>query len=323
VLFSLHLKATMMKVSDPILFGHAVRVFSRGSSRGTGTLLRARAWTRTTGSPIWRPALRSCPRRSGRPSRPTSRPPYGGAGPGHGGLGKGITNLHVPSDIIIDASMPPMIRDGGSDVEPAGELQDCKAVIPDSSYAGIYDAVIRDCQAHGALDPATMGASPTWGLMAQKAEEYGSHDKTFEIPAPGTVRVVDADGRTLLEHEVEAGDIWRACQTKDVAIRDWVKLAVTRARATSAPAVFWLDRDRAHDAELIREGGDVPPGARHRGARAPHPLARGGHGPPWSGSGGARTRSPSRGTCSGTTSPTSSPSWRSEPAPACSPSCRC
>jgi isocitrate dehydrogenase len=166
---------------------------------------------------------------------------------------RGITNLHVPSDIIIDASMPPMIRDSGRLWNADGELQDCKAVIPDSSYAGIYDAAVRDCQAHGQLDPSTMGSVSNVGLMAQKAEEYGSHDKTFLAPADGIVRVVDGDGNTLLEHAVEAGDIWRACQSKDVAIRDWVKLAVARARATGAPAVFWLDRSRAHDAELIRK----------------------------------------------------------------------
>jgi isocitrate dehydrogenase len=166
---------------------------------------------------------------------------------------RGITNLHVPSDIIIDASMPPMIRDSGRMWNTEGELQDCKATIPDSSYAGIYDAMVRDCQAHGQFNPSTMGSVPNVGLMAQKAEEYGSHDKTFEIPADGTVRVVDADGRTLLEHAVEEGDIWRACQAKDAPIRDWVKLAVRRARATGAPAVFWLDRTRAHDAELIRK----------------------------------------------------------------------
>jgi isocitrate dehydrogenase len=166
---------------------------------------------------------------------------------------KGITNLHVPSYIIIDASMPPMIRDSGRMWNPDGELQDCMATIPDSSYAGIYDAMVRDCQAHGQFDPSTMGSVPNVGLMAQKAEEYGSHDKTFQIPSDGVARVVDADGAVLLEHQVEEGDIWRACQAKDAPIRDWVKLAVTRARATGAPAVFWLDETRAHDAELIRK----------------------------------------------------------------------
>jgi isocitrate dehydrogenase len=166
---------------------------------------------------------------------------------------KGITNLHVPSDIIIDASMPPLIRDSGRMWNAEGKLQDCKAVIPDSSYAGIYDAVVRDCQKHGQFDPSTMGSVPNVGLMAQKAEEYGSHDKTFAIAADGVVRIVDAAGETLLEHAVEKGDIWRACQTKDAPVRDWVSLAVRRARATGAPAIFWLDRTRAHDAELIRK----------------------------------------------------------------------
>jgi isocitrate dehydrogenase len=164
---------------------------------------------------------------------------------------KGITNLHVPSDIIIDASMPPMIRDSGGMWNPDGELQDCKAVIPDSSYAGVYQVVIEDCQKNGAYDPATMGTVPNVGLMAQKAEEYGSHDKTFEIPSDGTVRVIDASGNVLMEHTVDEGDILRACQVKDEPIRDWVKLAVTRARATGWPAIFWLDADRAHDAQLI------------------------------------------------------------------------
>jgi isocitrate dehydrogenase len=164
---------------------------------------------------------------------------------------RGITNLHVPSDIIIDASMPPMIRDSGRMWNADGELQDCKAVIPDSSYAGIYDVVVRDCQAHGQFDPTTMGSVSNVGLMAQKAEEYGSHDKTFEVPADGVVRVVDGDGNVVLEQEVEEGDIWRACQAKDEPIRDWVGLAVRRARAAGVPAVFWLDEDRAHDAVLI------------------------------------------------------------------------
>ena len=164
---------------------------------------------------------------------------------------KGITNLHVPSDVIVDASMPAMIRTSGHMWGPDGQEADTLAVIPDSSYAGIYQAVIDDCREHGAYDPATMGSVPNVGLMAQAAEEYGSHDKTFEIPAPGTVRVVNAAGDTLLEHEVNAGDIWRACQTKDVPIRNWVELAVTRARATGDPAVFWLDETRAHDANLI------------------------------------------------------------------------
>ena len=164
---------------------------------------------------------------------------------------RGITNLHVPSDVIIDASMPAMIRTSGCMWNAAGEMQETTALIPDSSYAGVYEAVIEFCKEHGAFDPVTMGSVPNVGLMAQKAEEYGSHDKTFEIAAPGTVRIVDAAGEVLLQHEVEAGDIWRACQAKDAPIRDWVALAVNRARASGAPAVFWLDADRAHDAQLI------------------------------------------------------------------------
>jgi isocitrate dehydrogenase len=166
---------------------------------------------------------------------------------------RGITNLHVPSDVIVDASMPAMIRDSGKMWNAAGERQDTKAVIPDHSYSGVYQAVIDFCRAHGALDPTTMGSVPNVGLMAQAAEEYGSHDKTFEMDRAGTVQVVDGSGTVLLEHPVEAGDIWRACQTKDAPVRDWVKLAVSRARATGAPAVFWLDRSRAHDAELLKK----------------------------------------------------------------------
>jgi len=166
---------------------------------------------------------------------------------------KGITNLHVPSDVIIDASMPPMIRDGGQMWNANDELQDVKAVIPDSTYAGIFAATVEDCQANGKLDPATMGSVPNVGLMAQKAEEYGSHDKTFEAESAGTIRIVDAAGATLLSHDVEIGDIWRACQTKDEPIKDWVKLAVRRARATGSPAIFWLDSSRGHDAEVIKK----------------------------------------------------------------------
>ncbi len=254
ILFSLHLKATMMKVSDPILFGHTVRVFFQelfeqhgdtldrlgvDPNNGVGDLV-----TRVDGLPEEeREAIHSLIHKAYEEGPDLAMVDSS----------RGITNLHVPSDIIIDASMPPMIRDGGRMWNANDELQDCKAVIPDSSYAGIYQAVIEDCQTHGRLDPTTMGTVPNVGLMAQKAEEYGSHDKTFEIHAPGVVRIVDGEGKTLLEHPVGSGDIWRACQTKDIAIRDWVKLAVTRARATGAPAIFWLDEDRAHDAELIRK----------------------------------------------------------------------
>src|SRR6185436_15046383 len=166
---------------------------------------------------------------------------------------KGITNLHVPSDTIIDASMPAMIRSSGQMWNKDGMLQDTKAVIPDRSYAGVYQETIEFCKAHGAFNPKTMGTVPNIGLMAQAAEEYGSHDKTFEIPAAGTVRVIDSNGNTLLEHNVEKGDIWRMCQTRDAAVQDWIKLAVSRARATGSPAIFWLDHMRPHDAELIRK----------------------------------------------------------------------
>ena len=182
---------------------------------------------------------------------------------------RGITNLHVPSDVIVDASMPAMIRTSGHMWGPDGEEADTLAVIPDSSYAGIYQVVLDDCRANGAYDPATMGSVPNVGLMAQAAEEYGSHDKTFEVPATGTVRVVDDNGTVVLETAVSEGDIWRMCQTKDVPIRDWVKLAVTRARATGAPAVFWLDEGRAHDANLIAKVNGLPRRARHRRAGPP------------------------------------------------------
>mgnify|MGYP002623758661 CR=1 FL=1 len=253
VLFSLHMKATMMKVSDPIIFGHAVRAFFSDVFDRHGATLERLGVEVNNGFGDVLAKISTLPD----PERLAVEADVAAAyddGPDIAMVDsdRGITNLHVPSDVIIDASMPPMIRDGGRMWNADGELQDTKAVIPDSSYAGIYDAVVRDCQAHGAFDPATMGTVPNVGLMAQKAEEYGSHDKTFEIEAPGTVRVVAGDD-VLLEHEVEEGDIWRACQTKDAAVRDWVGLAVRRARATGAPAVFWLDRGRAHDAELIRK----------------------------------------------------------------------
>jgi len=254
VLFSLHMKATMMKVSDPIIFGHCVRVFFADVFEKHGPFLEEIGADPNNGLGDVFSKLHQLPDDRRAAIEAGIQAAYA-EGPAIAMVDsdRGITNLHVPSDVIIDASMPPMIRDSGRMWNADGKLQDCKAVIPDSSYAGIYDAVVRDCQAHGQFDPPTMGSVPNVGLMAQKAEEYGSHDKTFEMPEAGTVRIVDGDGRTLLEHHVEAGDIWRACQTKDAAIRDWVKLAVARARATGAPAVFWLDRARAHDAELIRK----------------------------------------------------------------------
>jgi isocitrate dehydrogenase len=254
VLFSLHLKATMMKVSDPIMFGHCVRVFFHDVFAKHADTFRELGVDPNNGLGDVVAKIAELPEEKRVEIEADIRKALD-EGPDLAMVDsdRGITNLHVPSDIIIDASMPPMIRDSGRMWNAQGNLQDCKAVIPDSSYAGVYDAVVRDCQAHGQLDPSTMGSVPNVGLMAQKAEEYGSHDKTFEIPADGVVRVVDAGGNTLLEHDVEAGDIWRACQAKDAPIRDWVKLAVARARASGAPAVFWLDRDRAHDAELIRK----------------------------------------------------------------------
>jgi isocitrate dehydrogenase len=252
VLFSIHLKATMMKVSDPIIFGHVVRAFLPEVFAEYGEQLAAAGLSPNDG--------------------------LGGILSGIEGLDegeeikaaiqrgldegprlamvdsdRGITNLHVPSDVIVDASMPAMIRTSGHMWGPDGKEADTLAVIPDSSYAGIYQVVLDDCRANGAFDPSTMGSVPNVGLMARAAEEYGSHDKTFEVPTTGTVRVVDEAGDVLLEHVVSVGDVWRMCQTKDVPIRDWVKLAVTRARATGAPAIFWLDADRAHDANLIEK----------------------------------------------------------------------
>src|SRR5437867_4477821 len=254
VLFSIHLQATMMKVSDPKIFGHAVSVFFKDvfdkheavfqklgvdPDNGLGDLYAKiktlpddqRAAIEADIQAVYkkRPALAMV------------------------NSNKGITNLHVPSDVIVDASMPPVIRDSGKMWGPDGKLQDTKAVIPDSSYAPVYQEVIDFCKKHGAFDPRTMGSVPNVGLMAQAAEEYGSHDKTFKSPGNGTMRVVAASGKTLLEHTVEDGDIWRMCQVKDAAIQDWVKLAVNRAKATGVPAVFWLDKNRAHDAELIKK----------------------------------------------------------------------
>ncbi len=254
VLLSLHLKATMMKVSDPIIFGHAVEVyFADVFERHRDALERAGA-DPNNGLAAVLSAVAELPA----DEREAIEADIAAAmetGPDLAMVDsdRGITNLHVPSDVIVDASMPAMIRTSGHMWNAAGDEQDTLAVIPDSSYAGVYQVVIDDCREHGAFDPTTMGTVPNVGLMAQKAEEYGSHDKTFEIAADGAVRVVDDDGATVFEQRVSAGDVWRMCTVKDIAVRDWVKLAVTRARATGAPAVFWLDRDRAHDAELIRK----------------------------------------------------------------------
>lgn len=254
VLFSLHMKATMMKVSDPIIFGHAVKVFFApvfeqygeklaeigvNVNNGLGNLLanlaKLDAPTRANVEKAIQAAYDNAPDLAMVDSD------------------KGITNLHVPSDVIVDASMPAMIRNSGQMWNKNGQAQDTKAVIPDSSYAGIYSATIDFCRENGAFDPTTMGTVPNVGLMAQKAEEYGSHDKTFEIQADGKVEIIDDNGRVLTSHQVEAGDIWRACQTKDAPVKDWVQLAVNRARLSDTPAIFWLDKNRPHDAELIKK----------------------------------------------------------------------
>ncbi|MEP9361861.1 NADP-dependent isocitrate dehydrogenase [Nocardioides sp. CN2-186] len=250
VLFSAHLKATMMKVSDPIIFGHVVQAFFPTLFEQYGEQLAAAGISPNDGLGALLNAVGNLPEGDAIKAAITAGFADGPA-VAMVDSDKGITNLHVPSDVIIDASMPAMIRTSGHMWGPDGEEADTLAVIPDSSYAGVYQTVIDDCRAHGAFDPSTMGSVPNVGLMAQAAEEYGSHDKTFEIPAAGTVQVVNAAGDVLIEHAVQPGDIWRACQTKDAPIRDWVKLAVTRARASSTPAVFWLDEARAHDANLI------------------------------------------------------------------------
>ncbi len=256
VLFSLHMKATMMKVSDPIIFGHAVQVFFKDLIAKHADILDSLAVDFTNGFGDLISKIDSLPDNQKSEILADIEATYA-AQPDLAMVDsdKGITNLHVPSDVIIDASMPAMIRTSGQMWNAKGQQQDTLAVIPDSSYAGVYQATIDFCRENGAFDPTTMGTVPNVGLMAQKAEEYGSHDKTFEIPCDGTVRVIDASGNTLLEHTVEAGDIWRACQAKDAPIQDWVKLAVTRARATGTPAVFWLDENRAHDAEIIAKVG--------------------------------------------------------------------
>ncbi|MDF1535560.1 MAG: NADP-dependent isocitrate dehydrogenase [bacterium] len=254
VLFSLHLKATMMKISDPIIFGHCVKVFYREAIEKHADTIAKLGVDFNNGLGDLYAKMQRLPEAKRAEIEADIQEVYKKR-PAIAMVDsdKGITNLHVPSDIIIDASMPPMIRDGGKMWGPDGNTHDAKAVIPDQSYAGLYDEVIKDCKKHGAYDPTTIGTVPNVGLMAQKAEEYGSHDKTFQSPGKGTIRIVNAAGNTILESFVEEGDVWRSPTVKDAPIRDWVKLAVTRARATGAPAIFWLDKDRAHDAQLIKK----------------------------------------------------------------------
>lgn len=254
VLFSVHLKATMMKVSDPKIFGHVVSVYFKEIFDKYKDVFLKLGVDPDNGLGDLYVKIKSLPEDQRQAIEKDiqavyqKRPPLAMVN-----SDKGITNLHVPSDIIIDASMPPVIRDSGKMWGPDGKAHDCKAVIPDSSYAPVYQEVIEFCKNNGAFDPKTMGTVPNVGLMAQAAEEYGSHDKTFKCQGTGKIRVVDATGKTLLEHQVEEGDIWRMCQTKDAPVQDWVKLAVNRARATGSPAIFWLDKNRAHDAEIIKK----------------------------------------------------------------------
>ncbi|WP_335967258.1 NADP-dependent isocitrate dehydrogenase [Galbibacter sp. PAP.153] len=254
VLFSVHLKATMMKVSDPIIFGHTVKVFFKELFEKHGALLKKINVEENNGLGDLLEKIETLPDTEKKEVKATinkilaEQPDLAMVN-----SDKGITNLHVPSDIIIDASMPAMIRNSGQMWNAQGKSQDTKAIIPDSSYSSIYQATIDFCKEHGAFDPTTMGTVPNVGLMAQKAEEYGSHDKTFEIAGNGVVQVLDANGNVIIEHQVEEGDIWRMCQVKDLPVQDWVKLAVNRARETNTPAVFWLDKNRAHDAELIKK----------------------------------------------------------------------
>ncbi len=254
ILWSLHMKATMMKVSDPKIFGHGVTVYYKDVFEKHGETFKKLGVDPDNGLGDVYAKIKSLPDDQRKAIEADiqavyqKRPPMAMVN-----SDKGITNLHVPSDIIIDASMPPVIRDGGKMWGPDGKAADVKCVIPDASYAPVYHEVVEFCKQKGQFDPRTMGTIPNVGLMAQAAEEYGSHDKTFKAPGNGTIRIVDANGTVLHQHQVEAGDIWRACQVKDTPIQDWVKLAVTRARATGAPAVFWLDKTRAHDAELIKK----------------------------------------------------------------------
>ncbi|RKT22738.1 isocitrate dehydrogenase [Paraburkholderia sp. RAU2J] len=254
VLFSVHLKATMMKVSDPIIFGHVVSVFYKDVLTKHADALAKVGFNPNNGIGDLYARLKDLPAETAAAIEADIKAQYAQRPQlAMVNSDKGITSLHVPSDVIVDASMPAMIRESGKMWGADGALHDAKAVIPDRCYADVYQAVIEDCKKHGAFDPVTMGTVPNVGLMAQAAEEYGSHDKTFQIPANGVVRVTDAAGTVLIEQPVEAGDIWRMCQTKDAPVQDWVKLAVNRARATDTPAVFWLDAGRAHDAQIIKK----------------------------------------------------------------------
>ena len=325
VLFSIHLKATMMKVSDPIIFGHAVTTYFADVFAKHGATFERIGVNANDGLADVLARVATLPDDERAPIEADIAAALA-SGPALAMVDsdRGITNLHVPSDIIVDASMPPMIRDSGKMWNAAGELQDTKAVIPDSSYAGVYAAVVDDCRAHGAFDPSTMGSVPNVGLMAQQAEEYGSHDKTFEIPVDGTVRVVNRAGEVVMQHDVAAGDVWRACQVKDAAR---ARLGAPRGRAwPRSPARPWCSgstRRAAHDAADHRQGAPVPARARHVGAHHRDPGARRPRaGTRWSGSAAARTPSRSPATCSATTSPTCSRSSSSAPAPRCCRSCR-
>ncbi|MBI4350294.1 MAG: NADP-dependent isocitrate dehydrogenase, partial [Elusimicrobia bacterium] len=254
LLLSLHLKATMMKVSDPVMFGHAVSVFFEDLFGKHADTFRQLGVSPNMGLGDLYKKIQALPADKRAEIEADIKAVYAKR-PALAMVdsARGITNLHVSSDIIVDASMPVVVRDGGKMWNPEGKLQDTKALIPDRCYATVYSAILDDCRQNGAFDPATMGSVPNVGLMAQKAEEYGSHPTTFELPADGVVRVTDSGGKVLIEHKVEAGDIWRMSRAKDIPIQDWVKLAVKRARATGAPAVFWLDKDRAHDAQVIKK----------------------------------------------------------------------
>ena len=248
------MKATMMKVSDPIIFGHVVKTYFKNVFNKHQETFNKLGINPNNGFGNVIEKIETLPQQL----KETIENDINAELANNADIAMvnsdlGITNLHVPSDVIIDASMPAMIRTSGKMYNHEGQLQDTKAIIPDSSYAAIYQATIDFCKANGAFDPTTMGTVPNVGLMAQKAEEYGSHDKTFELNADGIVKVIDSDGNTLISHNVEAGDIWRMCQVKDAPIQDWVKLAVNRAKATNSPIVFWLNQDRAHDAELIKK----------------------------------------------------------------------